>query len=59
MNDRSKAGRLKRLDRIAAALEKKILEGRGDVNAMRIEWRRCQNEMLAIEGEPHSTGDQS
>jgi len=41
--------RLEYLDRIAAGLEGKILAGRGDVAAMRREWRECQNEMIEIE----------
>ena len=41
--------RLLRLDRIAAELEDYILDGRGDVGAMRREWRECQNEMLGLE----------
>ena len=41
--------RLEYLDRIAAELEEKILAGRGDVAAMRREWRECQNEMREIE----------
>ena len=41
--------RLEYLDRIAAALEEKIRAGRGDLEAMRREWRECQNEMREIE----------
>lgn len=42
--------RLARLDRICAELEDRILAGRGDVAAMRREWRECQDEMREIEG---------
>lgn len=45
-----KGKRLTHLNRIAAELEESILGGRGDVEAMRREWRECQNEMLEIEG---------
>ena len=41
--------RIAHLDRIAADLERHILTGRGDLTAMRQEWRACQDEMTRLE----------
>lgn len=46
---RKKEDRLLHLDRICAELEDKILAGRGDTEAMRVEWRATQEEMKKIE----------
>ena len=51
-----KIKRLLHLDGIAADLERAILAGRGDVAAMRREWRACQNEALALEVELADAG---
>lgn len=42
--------RVRRLDQICSTLEPLILAGRGDVKAMRAEWRACQEEMRELEG---------
>jgi hypothetical protein len=41
--------RVRHLDRICSTLEPAILAGRGDVKAMRAEWRACQDEMRELE----------
>ena len=41
--------RVRRLDRICSTLEDSIFYGRGDVKAMRAEWRACQDEMAELE----------
>jgi hypothetical protein len=41
--------RVRHLDRICSTLEDGILAGRGDVEAMRTEWRACQDEMRELE----------
>ena len=43
--------RLLHLDAVAADLEAAIRKGRGDIAAMRTEWRACQDEALALEQE--------
>jgi hypothetical protein len=43
--------RVRHLDRICSTLEDGILAGRGDVAAMRAEWRACQEEMRELEAD--------
>ncbi len=50
MTDTTAEKRIHWLDAICARLEDSILAGRGDVKAMRREWRECQNEMRRLEG---------
>ncbi len=46
-----KIKRLIHLDGICAGLEAAMLQGRGDVKAMRVEWRACQDEIAGLEKE--------